>query len=66
MWREGGDENCIIVEIFAKLDLGRETTIATWPNLRRVKNARLLLLLPMRRIRYEMLFSCACNLLTPG
>ena len=61
---EEGDENGIIVDLFAKFDLGRETTIATWPNSRQVKNARLLLLLPMRRIRYEMPNSCFCNLLT--
>ena len=55
---------CIIVEIHAKSNSGRETTIATWRNLRQVKNARLLLLLPMKRIRYEVFFNCACNLLT--
>ena len=40
----------------AKPVLGRETIIVILPNLRQVKNARLLLLLPMRRTRYKPYF----------
>lgn len=42
------------IATYAKTELGRETTTVTLPSLRPVKSARLLLLLPMRRTRYEI------------
>ena len=55
MWGAEGDEYKVGIATHAKSELGKETTTVTSPNLLQVKSARLLLLLPMRRTRYETL-----------